>query len=288
LIQTKHVFRAGFVSLVAIVALLPRPARAVDPFEIQVYDGEANEAGVPGLEQHANTIPSGRREAAGPELAPNHQSHLTIEPSLGLLPWWEIGGYLQSALLGDGTFAYAGTKLRSKFVTPSSFSDRVRLGANFELALLPQHYDRNRWGMEVRPIVAYEDKHWLFAFNPIVDLALAGPDYHEGPSFEPAAMAVLKVLKIASIGVEYYGNWGPFSGFAPWREQEHYLFEVFNLLAVAHVELNAGIGEGLTAGSNPLTVKMILGYSWERSESRPSTASFIPKHTAAFQQFHSN
>jgi hypothetical protein len=118
--------------------------------------------------------------------------------------------------------------------------------------------------MEVRPIAAYEDRHCLFAFNPIVDVALAGPDRHEGPSFEPAAMAVLKLFGVASIGLEYYGNLGAFSGFAPLREQEHYLFEVANLLSLAHVEINAGIGEGLTAGSNPLTVKMILGYTWER------------------------
>jgi hypothetical protein len=262
------------VSLAALVALLPRSARAVDPFEIQVYDGTANQPGMPSAELHVNTVPIGRHESNGPELPPNHQSHFTLEPSLGLLPWWEIGGYLQTALRGDGTYDYAGTKFRSKFVTPPWFSDRVRLGANLELSLLPEHYDRNRWGMELRPIAAYEDKHWLFAFNPIVGIALAGPDLHEGPSFEPAAMAVLKFLEVASIGVEYYANLGPFSGFASVREQEHYIFEVFNLLGVSHIEINAGIGEGLTAGSNPLTVKMIVGYSWERSESRLLSTSF--------------
>lgn len=277
--------RLAMVPLATLVALLSRPALAVDPFEIEVYDGTANQPGVPGVELHANSLPSGRRESIGPELPPNHQSHFTLEPSLGLLSWWEIGGYLQTTLRGDGTFEYAGTKLRSKFVTPPSFSDRVRLGANFELALLPEHYDRNRWGAELRPIAAYEGKHWLFAFNPIVDIALAGPDRREGPTFQPAATAVFKVFEVASVGVEYYGNLGPFSGFVPWREQEHYIFEVFNLLAAPHVELNAGIGEGLTAGSNPLTVKMIVGYSWERSESRLPIASFVQPHspTTAFR-----
>jgi len=79
--------------------------------------------------------------------------------------------------------------------------------------------------MEVRQSRAYEDKHWLFAFNPIVDLALAGPDYHRGPWFQPAAMAVFKLFQLASVGVEYYGDLGPFSGFASGREQEHYVFE---------------------------------------------------------------
>ena len=261
------------VSLTALIPLCPRPARAIDPFEIEVYDGEANEPGVPGLELHANAVPDGRREAVAPELPSNHQNHFTLEPSLGILPWWEIGGYLQSTVLGDGTFEYAGAKLRSKFVTQPSFSDRVRLGVNLEFSLLPEHYDRNRWGIEVRPIAAYEDKRWLFAFNPIVDIALAGPESHQGPSFEPAAMAVFKLFEVASVGVEYYGNLGPFSGFAHGREQEHYLFEVVNLLSLSRVEINVGIGEGLTAESNPLTVKMIVGYSWESSIQHPDTAA---------------
>jgi hypothetical protein len=28
----------------------------------------------------------------------NHQTHFTLEPSLGIRPWWEIGGYFQMAL----------------------------------------------------------------------------------------------------------------------------------------------------------------------------------------------
>jgi hypothetical protein len=264
LIQTQHLVRAVMVALAVLIALHSRAARAVDPFEIEVYDGTANEPGAPGLELHANYVASGLRQAVLPELPVNHQTHVTLEPSLGLLPWWELGGYLESTVLGDGTFEYAGVKLRSKFVTPPSFGDRVRFGVNLEISLLPEHYDRNRWGMEVRPIAAYEDRRWLFAFNPIVDSALAGPDAHAGPSFEPAAMAALKLFEAVSVGVEYYGNLGPFSGFAPWRQQEHYLFEVANMLSLPHVEINAGIGEGLTANSNSLVVKMIVGYTCGR------------------------
>ncbi|HEX3853396.1 MAG TPA: hypothetical protein VHW01_20670, partial [Polyangiaceae bacterium] len=131
-------------------------ARAVDPFEIQVYDGTANAPGVPGLELHLNTVPNGRRTAEPPELAPNHQSHFTLEPSLGIEPWWELGGYLQSSLSGDGKLSYAGAKLRSKFVTPSGWSAHFRLGVNLELSRVPQAYDRARWGGEARPIVAFD------------------------------------------------------------------------------------------------------------------------------------
>jgi hypothetical protein len=47
-IQSKHGLRVAIMWIAALVALLPRPARAVDPFEIEVYDGTANQPGMPG------------------------------------------------------------------------------------------------------------------------------------------------------------------------------------------------------------------------------------------------
>jgi hypothetical protein len=158
-------------------------------------------------------------------------------------------------------------KLRNKFVTPPNWSAHWRLGLNIEFSLLPQGYDRNRWGNELRPIVAFENELFEIVVNPIVDSSLAGPDASAGPTFEPCLSAVYKVHDAVSFGFEYYTNLGPFSrGFLTLREQEHYLYEVFNLLSVKHYELNAGVGEGLTAGSNPLIFKVILGYTWEKDE----------------------
>src|SRR6185369_10236763 len=161
-------------------------AGAVDPFEIQVYDGTADPPGAPGAELHLNTVPSGRKMADGPELAPDRQTHFTLEPSFGVAPFWELGAYLQTTLRPDGAFTYAGAKLRSKFVTIPDWHPHWRLGVNLELSLLPEAYDRDRWGTEVRPIAAWEDDLWHLAFNPILDTSLAGAGAEDGPSFEPA------------------------------------------------------------------------------------------------------
>ena len=243
--------------------LAPELARAVDPFEIQVYDGTANAPGAPGLELHLNTVPDGRKTAQPPELAPNHQTHLTLEPSLGIEPWWELGGYLQSSLSGEGKLSYAGVKLRSKLVTPKGWLGSFRLGLNLELSRLPQAYDRGRWGGEARPIVAFEDARWLLVANPILELSLAGPEASAGPSFAPAAMAKFKLLGVVALGLEYYADFGPLSAPAPLPEQQQYLFEAVDLLAVPHWELNLGVGEGFTHESNALTLKAIVGYAWD-------------------------
>ena len=244
--------------------LVARPAHATDPFEIQVYDATANPPGAPGLELHLNHVFRAGLTTAPPELPREKVTHMTLEPSLGLLPWWEAGAYLQTALRRDGTFDFAGVKARSKFVTPPGWDERWRLGLNIELSLLPERYERDRWATELRPIFAWESPRLLLALNPILDQSLAGDGATDGPSFDPAALAIVKFPNVVGVGLEYYAGLGPIgNGFARLGAQEHYLYEVVNVLGIDRVELNLGVGEGLTAASDKLVVKAILGYVWD-------------------------
>src|SRR5262249_54500624 len=162
----------------------------------------------------------------------NHQTHLTLEPSLGLTPWWEIGAYLQSTIRPDGQFDYAGVKLRSKFVRPSLAFDRVRLGLNLEVSAIPAAYEPDRWGAEVRPILPLPGPagRLAFAFNPILDFAFTSPAAGRGPSFEPALSAVFVVPGLLSAGLELYSDFGPIAHPLSPSEQQHYVFEVVNVL----------------------------------------------------------
>ena len=241
------------------VASVAQVARAVDAFEIQVYDGTANDPGQAGLELHLNRVAKGLRESESPELPPHHQTHATFEPSFGITKNWELGGYFQTALLADGALAYAGAKLRSKLVTSPDFHPHVRLGINVELAKIPRIFERDRWGAELRPIAAFEDDDWLFAFNPIFAIALAGKDAG-APGFEPALAAYKKVRGVVSFGFEYYGSIGKPYNPSPRSEQLHYLYGVGNLIAFDAWELNVGVGGGLTAASNGLVLKAIVGH----------------------------
>lgn len=242
--------------------LLAAAARAVDPFEIQVYDGTAAAPGSAGLEIHVNSVIDGRREAVAPELPPHRQSHFTAEGSIGITDWWEAGAYLQSALLGDGSFHYAGSKLRTKLVVPARAARRFGWGVNLELSRLPERYDRDRWGAEIRPIATWSSAGGAVyvAVNPIVGFGLAGAGRGEAPSFEPAATLCYVVAGLMSVGVEYYADFGPIGDWSRARDQSHYLYEVINVLRWKRVELNAGIGEGLTEASNAFVGKMIVGY----------------------------
>jgi hypothetical protein len=264
-------------------ALVAVDVRAGDPFEIQVYDATANAPGVPGLELHLNYWPTGERSSDPPEVPLNGQFHATLEPSLGVLPFWELGAYLQAAVRSDGELDWAGVKLRSKFVTPPGWHAHWRLGANFELSYLPPAYDHDRWGLEVRPIVAWQDDDWLFALNPILDQPLAGSDASSGPSFQPAFKGARSIGPIA-LGIEYYATIGALSAPLPLREQEHLLFEVLDVISLPRIELSAGVGEGLTAASAGLVLKAVLGYSFDPSSS-PAAARRNPEGKSGSAEF---
>jgi hypothetical protein len=233
----------------------------LDAFEIQVYDATAVAPRAIGAELHSNSVIRGLTERDGPELAPNHQAHFTLESYVGIFRWWEFGTYFQTAITADG-FRYAGTKLRSKFVIPAkkkpeTFWERFRFGLNVELSAVPAAFEKGRWGTELRSMVAWENSHFLFAVNPIVGIG------KDGPGFAPAVMALYKFEGRVSLGVEYYGDIGTFEKPDPIGKQQHYLFPVANVLAIPHFELNLGGGVGLTAGSNRFVAKIIVGYVWE-------------------------
>lgn len=76
------------------------------------------------------------------------------------------------------------------------------------------------------------------------------------------------------MGFEYYAGFGPVASPVPLAAQEHYLYEVVNVLAIPHVEVNAGIGYGFTEAGNAAVAKFIVGYSWER-ERRPAAGQAL-------------
>ena len=279
--REKLIARSVALAFAVVTTVLSGNARAADPFEIQVYDGTSNAPGVPGIELHVNHVKSGVKEGVFPVLAADKQTHFTFEPSLGITKSWELGAYFQMALRADGQIDFAGSKLRSKFVTPPRWDPHWRLGVNLELASVPTNYDRDHWGTEIRPIVAWANDTWVFALNPIVGTSLAGPGLKPGPGFAPAGMVVYDLAHVVGVGLEYYADFGAFTELERLAQQQHYVYEVLYLLAVDDLELQLGVGEGLTAGSNALVYKMIIGYEFEpRSDAEKQAIRRTPRSIA--------
>jgi hypothetical protein len=246
------------MAVLAGVVFASAPARAQDRFEIQVYDSEVADAGEPGLEVHTNYAFRGSRGVSPEgELPTHHVLNLTFEPHLGLFGWAEVGAYLQTAVRPEGSFDYAGVKLRFKAKWPDKlFGGAVGLAVNGELSRVPARYEPSKWGSEVRPIVDARVGRVYAAVNPIVAIEFGGP-FAGHPQLHPAAKLAFSVIPALSLGAEYYGGFGPVDSPYPAAEQHHKVYGVLDLVS-EYLDLNFGVGPGLGA-ADPLSVKAIIG-----------------------------
>ncbi|HEX4803325.1 MAG TPA: hypothetical protein VFV14_07425, partial [Myxococcaceae bacterium] len=196
-------------ALGAIAALFPLASFAQDKFEIQVYDSHIDPILAPRVELHLNYFPSGFRETSPDgELPTDHVARYTLEPQTGLTDWCEVGGYFQTALRPDGTFDFAGVKLRFKARPRGELWHIVGVALNTEVSYVPRGYEAQRWGSELRPIVDLRVGRFYASINPILSIDLAG---HEAgiPQLQPAAKVSVDLFSGLAFGSEYYAGLGP-------------------------------------------------------------------------------
>jgi hypothetical protein len=269
-VTTRRAALAAAFAAAAAVA----PARAVDRFEIQVYEPDVNDPGQPGLEAHVNyTIDGTTTPEYEGQIPPNHVARLTLEPSVGVTEWLELGAYLQlmwAPADGEGT-RFGGWKARAKLVVPERLSGHFLLGLNVEVGQVPHEVEAEGWANEFRPILGWKGGRWLVSLNPIVGYALTGPDRFR-PDLEPCGKVAYDTRLGFSVGVEYYASLGFANDLLPLGEQEHLLFGVVDLVprspgpaagAAARAEgweLDVGVGAALTGAPGPhVLVKAIVG-----------------------------
>jgi hypothetical protein len=247
------------IPFLALATALAGPAWAVDPFEIQVYEGDINQPWQPGLELHSNFVAQGRRTSEFPgEAVPHHTWRTTLEPSLGLREWWELGAYLQLATAPSRSEAhFGGWKLRTKFVIPQRHTGPFTLGLNMEVGRGVAALGSNEYDTELRPILAWGRGPWFAAVNPILGWALSG-SRSAVPELEPCAKLRFDTGHRVGVGLEYYAGLGRVNDLLPLQQQQHFVYLVGDLLD-GPVELNVGLGRGLTDASDAWTIKMIVG-----------------------------
>jgi len=250
----------ALAATVAFLAVLPRPA-AGQTDEIQVYDAGIAEKGKFNLTWHNNFTPSGVTTPAFPgALVADESWNGVPEWAYGARDWFEAGLYLPLYSVGKkspqgGTSAMLdGFKIRLLFVAPHADSRRFFYGANFEFSVNSRHWDSSRITSEIRPIVGWHLGRVDLIVNPILDTAYDGL---KNLDFAPATRIAYNWSKTWATALEEYDDFGPVHQFPPWDEQSHQLYAVVDHGAgFLHVE--AGLGFGLTKGSDGLTLKLIL------------------------------
>jgi hypothetical protein len=91
--------------------------------------------------------------------------------------------------------------------------------------------------------------------NPILDNSYLGG--FKSLDFAPATRVAYNFSPKWALAVEEYADIGPLREFYSASEQSHQLFAVFNR-STKFADIEAGVGFGLTAASDKVTLKLML------------------------------
>ena len=240
----------------ALSMVLGQPAWAID--EIQVYNASIAAVGQFTIEQHLNYVALGLKDPPFPGgLVSNHSLNGTPEFAYGLTDWWEVGLYLPFAVQ-DQKFLSDSFKLRTLFVSPHADQRDFFYGVNLEFSNTTPPFAQTRFALEVRPIIGVRNADYEFIVNPIVD---AGFGKLGELDFAPAARLARKLAPDTFLGLEYYADFGEIGNMPKLADQQHTLFLVTDF-KLGVVDVDFGVGYGLTPSSDRWVIKTIIGYAF--------------------------
>ena len=255
----RHIF-ALFMCTIAMLATA-RPSHAIDFYEIQIYDTDTAAVGHLTLELHSNTTSTATGQLAKSQMDV-YQVHETLEGTYGVLRWLEVGQYLCTAKLSNGDYEYAGSRTKVHFGIPQTFEWPVQFGGNIELDYMRHAAEENPTTLELRPIAGASYKGFRLVGNFALEDPFSGPGAHQGFQFEPSGMLVYKLNRWLSPAVEYYADMGSIQPLAKVQEQQHFIVPTMNFDFIPQLELNLGVGIGLTRASNGIFLKSIVGWTF--------------------------
>jgi hypothetical protein len=225
--------------------------------EIQVYDANIAEKGKFNLMLHNNFTPDGRREPGFPGAVISDHAYVGVaEWAYGVTDWFEQGLYLPlySYSTNQG-LTYNGFKLRWLFVRPHSAEHKFFYGVNFEFSVNQPQWDTRHFTSEVRPIIGLHLHPVDIIVNPIVDTAYTGG--FKSLDFAPSVRVAYNLTPSWAVAAEEYADYGPLRQVYTATEQSHQIWAVVDHSS-KYINIEAGVGVGLTASSDKVTLKLML------------------------------
>jgi len=251
-----HRLIRAFVLIASAVFVVPAAAFAQTD-EIQVYDAVIAEPGVFNLTWHNNFIADGLKTPAFPGgLIPDKSFNGVTEWAYGVTDWFEAGLYLPLySVSQDRGATINGGKIRLLFVRPHAADHKFFYGANFEFSYNARHWQPRRFTSEIRPIIGWHLHPVDIIVNPILDNSFSGG--FKSLDFAPAERIAYNFPPKWALAVEEYADYGLLRNLASGSQQVHELYAIFDRYSKV-VNVEAGVGFGLTSSSDKITLKLIL------------------------------
>ena len=236
------------------------PAVAQESYEVQVYASPTLPVRTTILELHSNFSPAGPSAA----IHFSHPVHETLEITTGITPQFELGFYIFNRI-GDGAFNYTGSHIRPRVTIPESWHWSFGASLSVEAGFIKDPVlHTTEWDYEIRPIFDKTFGKHYFSFNPAFDGSFTTHEF----SFEPNFKYAWTVKPKYAIGLEYYGSVGDPLHLDPGHLQTHQLYLVTDLFLHPDYECSFGAGFGMTASSDKLNLKLIVGrrINWKKKK----------------------
>jgi hypothetical protein len=251
------------VCVLPVTALLPATGRAQDNYEIQVYGSSLVPPHRTMVELHSNFTAEGRAAVVDGLAPTEHAFHETLEVTHGFAPWLEVGFYVFTSVRDGNGWSWVGDHIRPRLAVPESWHWPVGVSLSTEVGYQRRAFSADTWTWEIRPIIDQQLGRWYWALNPALERSLQGENAGRGWEFSPNAAVSYDVSRQVTAALEYYGALGPVAGFDPAPAQRHQLFVAVDLNVSPRWEINLGVGRGVTASTDRLLLKTIIGYRME-------------------------
>jgi hypothetical protein len=259
--------------MVWFAALLSMSCAAQENYEIQVYGSATVPPKNTMLELHSNFIIEGAKQIVNGVLPTNHALHETLEITQGFTPWFETGFYIFTTVQ-NGSWEWVGDHIRPRVRAPEQWHWPVGVSLSAEFGYQRRQFSTDTWSLEIRPIVDQQKGRLYWSFNPAFDKGYTGLPSDLKWQFSPDAKVSWDFTKQVAFGLEYYGGFGPVTGLFPFHAQSQQFVPAVDLDISPRWEINFGVGIGVTAGTDHLLVKGILGRRFNWGHTSTSTGKY--------------
>lgn len=238
-------------------ALLPLASLAASE-EIQVYLDDLSAPGQFGVDVHNNFVFKGAHTPGYPgETPPHRQYRLTPEFYYGITPTLELGLYLLASRAAEGNSRLDGSKLRLKYIAPHDDKVGAFWGLNLEVGKTALSASETPWNGQLKGILGWRSGAWTLGANPNFDWSLSKGG---GPVAASLDIKVARqVAERTQVGVELYSDLGPAKAVQAWKRNAKTLYLVLDQELGHEIDLNLGLGRGLTPDADRWTLKLIVG-----------------------------
>ena len=245
--------------LLLFAMFLPTPAKAVDPYEFQIYGYATQGKGVFSPQLLNSFVPYGRAEGDGGTsgtFASQSMMRTAIELEYGLTKKIDFATYINFARPAgeDVQFAGAKARLRGRFAEKGVLP--VDIGWYVEVEQWQKSINGDILELEFKPTVQKDFGRVSIIANFPFEKVLKGESRRE-QLFEVGYLTEVSYQKSSRLrfGIQFIGGPGGVKNMSPVREQQHYVMPVVHFIAPGEVRSTVGLGFGETNGSDHILLK---------------------------------